>query len=92
MYINKDYEYEYIYDNGDDSGIDYSDLDENPDPEDVIDELRKTLGKGTCPKCGEVSMIPHKGGHCYYCLECGHAEHPEVYLRWVAGYPVEYED
>ena len=88
----EDYEYEHIYDNGDDSGIDYSDLDENPDPEDVIDELRETLGKGTCPSCGELSMVPHKNGHCYYCLECGHAENPEAYLRWIAGYPVEYED
>jgi ribosomal protein S27AE len=85
-------EYDFIYDNGDDSGIDYSDLDENEDPKEVIAELKETLGKGPCPKCGEDSMIPDDEGFCYYCLECGYAENQEVYLRGLAGYPVDYVD
>jgi hypothetical protein len=54
--------YDFIYDNGDDSGIDYSELYENEDPEEVIAELRETLGKGPCPKCGGDSMIPDDKG------------------------------
>jgi ribosomal protein S27AE len=85
-------EHDFIYDNGDDSGIDYSDLSESEDPEDVIAELRETLGKGPCPKCGKTEMVPDGKGYCYYCLECGYAENQDAYLRDLAGYPVEYED
>jgi len=89
---NKKDEYNFIYDNGDDSGIDYSELDENEDPEEVIVRLKETLGKGPCPKCGKVSMVPDAKGFCYYCLECGWAESQDAYLRDLAGYPVEYVD
>lgn len=35
-------EHDFIYDNGDDSGIDYSELDENEDPEEVVRGRCKT--------------------------------------------------
>jgi len=85
-------EYDFIYDNGDDSGIDYSDLSEAEDPEDVIDRLRETLDRGPCPECGKVSMVRSEQGNCYYCLDCGYAEHEALYLRSLAGYPIESED
>jgi len=88
MSKKKNDEYEYIYDNG----INYSELDENDDPEEVIAMLKETLGKGPCPNCGEISMIPDDNGFCYYCLKCGYAENQDAYLRGIAGYPVKYID
>ena len=58
----------------------------------VVARLKETLGKGPCPKCGKVSMVPDAKGFCYYCLECGWAESQDAYLRGLAGYPVEYVD
>lgn len=82
-------EYDFIYDNGDDSGIDYSEPNENEDPDQIVEQLKTDLGKGPCPKCGKISMIPDNTNTCYYCLDCGYAEHEYVYLRDIAGYPLE---
>lgn len=43
--FDHEYNHDYIYDNGDDSGIDYSDLTENEDPEEIIDAMRGTNGR-----------------------------------------------
>jgi len=85
-------EYDFIYDNGDDSGIDYSALSEAEDPEDAVDRLREELERGPCPKCRKVTMVRSETGVCYYCLDCGYAEHEVIYLRNLAGYPMETED
>lgn len=88
MSKNKE-EYEFIYDNGDDSGIDYSDLSENEDPDEVIARLEESLGRGPCPQCNNITMVPDDKGVCYFCTECGYAEHKELYLRGLAGYSIE---
>lgn len=62
------------------------------EPEDVINELRETLGKGPCNKCGKIAMVPDEKGICQYCLECGYAENEHLYLRDLAGYPTESEE
>jgi predicted RNA-binding Zn-ribbon protein involved in translation (DUF1610 family) len=83
-------EYDFIY--GEDDGIDYAHLDENESPEEVIARLKEELGKGPCPRCGEVEMVPDEKGYCYYCLKCGFADEANLYLRELAGYPTEEVD
>lgn len=85
-------EYDYIYDNGDDNNVDYSDLDENEDPEEAIDRLRGTIGRGDCLYCGAKDAMTYEGYVCFICSECGRSTHEDIYYRWAAGYPVEFED
>ena len=56
---NRKDEHDYIYDNGDDRGFDYSDLDENEDPEDVIDRIRGTIESGDCMLCGAKNSMKY---------------------------------
>lgn len=84
-------EYDFIYDNGDDRGFDYSDLDENEDPEDVIDSLRGTIESGDCMLCGAKNAMRFDT-ICFICSECGESVHEDLYYRWAAGYPIESDD
>lgn len=87
-----DDEYDFIYDNGDDSGIDYSDLSENEDPEDVIDSLRGTIGRGDCIYCDSKDSMEYDGFVCFICSHCGKSVHEDIYYRWAAGYPIDFDD
>jgi hypothetical protein len=88
----KDENHDYVYDHGDDGGIDYSELDENEDPEEVVNELRGTIGRGDCLYCGAKNGMKYEGFVCFICSECQKSVHEDIYYRWAAGYPVEFED
>ena len=85
-------EYNDIYDNGDDNGIDYSELDENDDPEEIIDSIRGTVTRGDCILCNAKNAMTYDGFICFICSECGNSVHEDTYYRWIAGYPVSIED
>lgn len=84
-------EYEEIYDNGDDNGIDYSDLDENEDPEEAIEEIRGTIESGDCIYCNGRNTMKYDGSICFVCSKCRRSTHEDIYYRWVAGYSIEFE-
>lgn len=85
-------EYDYIYDNGDDSGIDYSELDENEDPEEAVDRMRGTISRGDCIYCGAKNAMEYVGNICFVCSKCGQSVHEDIYYRWAAGYPIDFSD
>lgn len=81
-------EYEEIYDNN----MDYAEVDENDDPEEVIESLRGTIGQGDCLYCSAKNGMKYDGFICFICSECGMSVHEDVYYRWAAGYPVSFEE
>lgn len=89
-------EYDYIYDNGDDDDIDYSELDgyefedSEEDVDEAIDRLRGTIGRGDCLYCNAKNGMKYDGFICFVCSECGNSVHEDAYYRWAAGYPVEF--
>ena len=86
-------EYNDIYDNGDDDGIDYSELDGYEFEESIdeaIDRLRGTIGRGDCLYCNAKNGMKYDGFICFICSECGNSVHEDTYYRWAAGYPVDF--
>lgn len=99
--ISKD-EYEDIWDNGEDDGIDYSELDgyefeelEEVDEEtearwDAVAKLDGTIEYGECLYCGkENGMHFHKG--FFFCKTCHDFVPAEVYYQWYSGFDVYLE-
>lgn len=84
-------EYEFIYDNGDDSGIDYSDSSEC-DPEEAVAGLRGNVSSGSCLYCGAHNGMKYEGNICFICSVCGRSIHEDLYYRWMAGYEIEMDD
>ena len=82
-----DNEYEEIYDN-----MDYAEVDENEDPEEVIESLRGTIGRGDCLYCNAKNGMKYDGFICFICSKCRMSVHEDVYYRWAAGYSVEFDD
>ena len=92
FFSKKKDEYDYIYDNGDDDGIDYSEPVENDDPEEAVDRIRGTIGQGDCLYCNAKNGMKYDGFICFICSECGMSVHEDIYYRWAAGYPVEFDN
>lgn len=84
-------EYKFIYDNGDDSGIDYSDLSES-DPEEAVDSLRGNVLSGSCIYCGAQDGMKYEGDICFICSVCGRSIHEDLYYRLLAGYEIEMDN
>lgn len=80
-------EYDAIYD----TEMDYSELDENEEPEEVIDRLKGVIGRGDCLYCKAKDGMKYDGFICFVCSECGKTVHEDLYYRWAAGYPIEVE-
>ena len=84
-----------IFDNGEDDGIDYSDLDEYDEEEAIEEEiapLRGTIEVGDCIMCGaKLSAVFNKECNCFYCSECHYAVDEDFYLMWLKGFHVEIE-
>lgn len=70
---------------------DYEVVDENEDPEEVIEKLRGTIGKGDCIYCSAKNGMKYDGFICFICSECGNSVHEDLYYRWAAGYPITFE-
>lgn len=85
-------EYDRIYDYDAEDSRNYEELTENEDPEEVIDRLRNTIGRGDCLYCGGKNTMEYEGNICFICTECNNSVHEDLYYRWLAGYPVEVED
>lgn len=79
-----------IYD--DDLGFDPSEVDENPDPEDVVEELRGTVNRGPCMFCYENDAMVNNDDVCFICEKCGESIDYEGYLYWLAGYQLEFNE
>ena len=90
--MSKRGEYEVIYDFEDDDSRNYEELSENETPEEFIERFRDSIGRGDCMFCHAENGMIHEGPTCFICEHCGRAVHEDVYYRWVAGYPVEFED
>ena len=84
----KDNEYEVIYENN----MDYEEVDENEDPEEAIENLRGTIGRGDCLYCSAKNGMKYDGFICFICSECKMSVHEDIYYRWAAGYSVDFED
>ena len=78
-------EYEEIYDDE----IDYEELDENDDPDEVIANLKGTIGRGDCLYCNAKHAMVYDGFMCFICSECGMSIHEDLYYRWAAGYSID---
>lgn len=88
---NKD-EYDDIYDYDIEDSRNYEELDENEDPEDAIERLRGTIARGNCIYCGGKLTMTYEGNICFVCSKCKKSVYEDIYYRWIAGYPVEFED
>lgn len=84
-------EYEDIYDYDIEDNTVYEELNED-DLDDIIEELRHTIGQGDCLYCGEKLAMKYEGQICFICSSCGKSVHEDIYYRWIAGYPIETED
>ena len=89
---NKKDEYDRLYNYDSEDCRNYEELDENEDPEDVIDRLRNTIGRGDCIYCGAKNAMEYEGQICFICNSCGKSVHEDLYYRWAAGYDIEFED
>lgn len=85
-------EYDIIYNYDNEDSRRYEELDENADPEEVVDKLRATIGRGDCIYCDAKDGMEYEGHICFICSSCGRSVHEDVYYRWLAGYPIEFED
>ena len=85
-------EYDLIYDYDAEDSRNYEELDENEDPEEVIDKIRGTIGRGDCLYCNAKNAMEYEGYICFICNKCGNSVHEDIYYRWAAGYPIEFED
>ena len=84
-------EYDRIYDYDEDSR-NYEELDESEDSEEIIERLRGNIGRGDCLYCDGKNTMEYEGFVCFICSKCGKSVHEDIYYRWAAGYPVEFED
>lgn len=89
---NKKDEYDRLYNYDCEDSRNYEELDENEDPEDVIDRLRNTIGRGDCIYCGAKNAMEYEGHICFICNTCNRSIHEDLYYRWAAGYDIEFED
>ncbi len=85
-------EYDLIYNYDIDDSRNYEELDENEDPEEVIERLKNTIGRGDCIYCGAKLAMEYDGHICFICSSCGKSVHEDVYYRWAAGYSIDFED
>ncbi len=91
---HKDNDYDDIFDNGDDSGIDYSELDGcefEEDEYDIIERMRDEVAGGDCLYCNARDSMVHDGER-FVCSVCGKSVCEDVYFAWAGGIPVEIED
>lgn len=78
-----------IFDNGDDDGIDYSELDQyefEEDVDNIINKMRGTIQEGDCLYCNAKNAMKYDGSICFICSKCNWSAHEDVYYTWVAGY------
>lgn len=85
-------EYDRIYDYDVEDSRNYEELDENEDPEEAIEKLRGTIGRGDCLYCSGHNTMEYEGNICFVCSKCGKSVHEDIYYRWAAGYPIEFGD
>jgi hypothetical protein len=89
---NKKDEYDRIYNYDIEDSRNYEELDENEDPEEVVERLKGTIGRGDCIYCGGKNTMEYEGHICFICSVCGKAVHEDTYYRWAAGYDIDFED
>lgn len=87
MRFKKD-EYEEIYENN----MAYEEVDENEDPDEAIEKIRGTIGRGDCLYCYAKNGMIYDGFICFICSVCKRSVHEDIYYRWAAGYSIEFED
>lgn len=83
-------EYDVIYNYDREDSINDEELDE--DPEEAIERLRGTIGRGDCLYCDAKHAMEYDGHICFICSECGKSLHEDAYYRWAAGYGIEIEE
>ena len=98
LFRKKKSEYDEIYnndifDNGDDEGIDYSELDQyefeatEEEIEEAINQIKNSgITSGDCFYCRGKNTMKYDGCICFNCTKCGGSIHEDDYYRWAAGY------
>lgn len=74
-----EYDRIYDYDDDDDNSTNYEDPDENGTPEEVVEKLRGTIGRGDCLICGGRLIMEYDGNICFTCSKCGMSVHEDTY-------------
>lgn len=87
-------EYKPLYDDDFDYDPDFdpTDPDENEDVDAAIEKLRGTIQSGDCLYCNGKNTMKYDGYICFICDKCKMSMHEDMYYRWAAGYPVEFEE
>lgn len=85
-------EYDLIYDYDSEDSRNYEELNENESPEEVIERIKGTVGRGTCIYCNTKDTMEYEGTICFICTKCGMSIHEDSYYRWLAGYPIKFEE
>lgn len=85
-------EYDRLYDYDAEDSRNYEELDENEDPEEVIEQLRGTVGRGDCIYCDGKNTMEYEGHICYICSKCGKSVHEDTYYLWLAGYEITFTE
>lgn len=85
-------EYDRIYNYDTEDSRYYEELTESEDPEEIVNELRNTIGRGDCMYCHAKDGMEYEGHICFICKECGKSVHEDIYYRWLAGYSIEIDD
>ena len=86
---------DFIFDNGDDNGIDYSELyegEEEIDYDEIIGRMKGTVQSGDCMYCGAKNAMKYEGDICFVCDKCGMSTHEDSYYLWLSGIDIEFDD
>lgn len=84
-------EYDRLYDYNEEDSRNYEELYADKSIEDLVEELRGTIGRGECVYCGAKNAMEYIGGICFICKECGKSVHEDLYYHWAANYDIEEE-
>lgn len=85
-------DYDFIFDNGDDAGFDYSDPDiGEAEMEDAIEEIRGTIARGDCCLCGAPNAMVYYGDY-FYCDKCKEAVDENLFYRDFLGENLHFDE
>lgn len=90
--MNRDNEYNNIYDYDIEDNTNYEDLDECDNLEEVVERLKDVIGRGDCIYCGAKHGMEYDGHICFICSKCGKSVHEDLYYRWAAGYDLDFDE
>lgn len=70
---------------------DYEEFSEGQSDEEIIEDMRGTIEKGTCVYCHARFGMKYDGSICFICSKCGKSIHEDSYYLWLAGRDLEFD-